>query len=215
MNFDEFKTWLKSHTRKFPNVDVFLNNLKSRKTEVTREWFRLLSNIELQDAINATERMYDGEKSRNEFPQNHPAKIREMVSGISMGRAEADAEKCVCGGSGFLDVKNEPGYFKTPMGNVITADCVTVACKCAKGNWVRQKHEEAHSLQPNDRPPPIVQYDPSWMTVYDEYLRQRAKGVIIVRPEPVKALADGWGGLPDYQASLYDNPTREPGGDDE
>ena len=213
MNFDEFKDWLKGHTRKFPSVQVFLNNLKSRKTEVTQDWFRTLSRVSLEDATNATERMYASEKLRNEFPQNHPAKIRELVSGITAARFDGEASKCICGGSGFVDVLNVHGCFKTPLGNVITAETVTVACKCDIGKWVRQKHEDAHGLQPKERPPPIVQFDPEWMTTWDEHLRQQKTGMIVYDPAITQKVADGWGSLPEYHPELYGG--REPGDEDE
>lgn len=209
MNFDEFKTWLKAHTRKFSSVDVFLHGLKTRKTEVTKDWFRTLARVSLEDALNATERMYASEKLRNEFPQNHPAKIRELVSGITAARFDGEASKCICGGSGFVDVVNVLGCFKTPLGNVITAETVTVACRCDIGKGVRLKHEDAHGLQPKDRPPPIVQFDPECMTTWEQHLREEKNGMIVYDPEVTQKVASGWGSLPEYQPEIY--AVREPG----
>lgn len=208
MNLNEFKGWYKTHTGKFPNVATFFKGLGAKKEQVWNEWFRLLSNIDADDALGASQRMQESPSLSDTYPQNHASKIRELVTGISAARADSFSRNCMCGGSGMVEVVNN-ALFKTPSGNVITTPTVTVLCKCDKGRWMHERQDEAHRLKPLERPPAMVQFDDSWMTTWDEHLRQQKTGLDVYEPQAAARLADGWGSLPEYQPSLYE--VREPG----
>lgn len=209
MNLSEFKDWYKKHTAAYPNVSAWFSKLGNKRAAVWNDWFRELSNIGFDDAEAATRQMkaqnFDG------YPDKHVSRVREIVTGISSARAAEFSKGCMCKGTGMVEVMNN-GTFKTPFGNILKTETVTVLCTCDKGNWMHQKQEECRQRDPLRCQPPMVHFDSSWMVTWEEDNRRKRTGLIVATPEPAKALVSSWDQLPAYQEELY--VTREPGDED-
>lgn len=196
MTLDEFKIWTAFHTSKFPNVSAWFKKLGRRGKETSAEWFRNLSNLNLEDCKKASQQMADSPQMAELFPQNHASKIRQLVTGISAARASAFAADCMCHGSGMVEVMNS-GIFKTPLGNVLSTETVTVLCLCEKGRWIRQSQENSYQKDQVRNVPPMVVYDREWMVTWEEHNKRDQV------PALSSVISSGWEQLPPMDTTRY------------
>lgn len=196
MNLSEYKIWFGFHTAKFPNVSAWFKSLGKRGRETSAEWVRNLSNLRLEDCKMASQQMADSPSMSELFPQNHASKIRQLVTGISSARASAFAADCMCRGSGMVEVMNN-GVFKTPLGNVISKETVTVLCLCEKGRWMRQCQESGYEKDRLRNFPPMAVYDREWMVTEAEFRRRDAV------PALSAGSSGGWEQLPPLDTTKY------------
>lgn len=192
MKREEFDKWLKRHGEAFPGLADWVKSKGGRS--VADRWFGVLKLTDFDAACEATDRMLGDAESVNANYTSHPAIVRKLCSGQSHYRSREFSEGCMCKGTGFVEVLNDR-VFKTPDGNLITADTVTVLCKCPEGQW-KLDHQGGPRLGGGEHPR-MLMFDGSmriWGVKYDETEPLSSK------PSP----SFGFDSLPEFQPDLYE-----------
>lgn len=198
MNAKEFKEWLADHCIKFPQLSKWFKEQPAGKAATVDAWFQTLKGISLRAAQGASARMHGNSDLSATFPSQHPAKIRELTKASTTGNGFYS--ECMCHGSGMVEVVNIPGSFKTPDKNTITAETVTVLCKCDRGQEMLSRQGGTDD-QGRERPR-MAMFDPLWMQLYGvDY-----SGTVSEPAAPMSSMkvSDPFASdLPAYQPDLY------------
>lgn len=185
----EFNKWLERHGEAFPGVLDWIETKGGKR--IADRWFDVLKLTDYEAACDATDKMLGNAETVNSNYTSHPAKVKQICSGQSLYRSREFSEGCMCNGTGFVEVLNDR-VFKTPDGNLITAETVTVLCKCPEGQW-KLDHQGGPRVGGGEYPR-MLMFDGSmrvWGVKYDD-------------PEPLSSKPSfGFDSLPEFQPDLY------------
>ena len=166
MTRDEFDDWLEYHCGAFRSISKWLGSLGTEEAEKTLgHWFRVLRNIGLDEAKQATERLFAGQeaepKSRDKIPAAIRAISKKLRSGGSSRRERrsvyVDGEpvfECnLCEDDGRIVLLEFEGEEDAFPGAPYRA---TYACRCRHGDlWVKQGLVRAPS---GAKPPSLAKW---------------------------------------------------------
>lgn len=95
MKNDEFKRWFAHHVARFPGVSTWLRKFPQVGTdeEVTQKsimaaWRDALAPVELGDAVDASDMLFDGRESRPPAYEAHPSTVRSLAFKLKDARTK-------------------------------------------------------------------------------------------------------------------------------
>jgi len=157
MNADDFKTWLGHHRAAFVGLSEWFKRLPKEPTEdptepivaeVLQAWRNILRDVELEDAIAATDAMARGDEPTPDFASDHPRAVRRIAHGLGRLRAaqtrlrglsprETTVRCLTCMDSGTVRIWHARSIRAALEGSVGVAGTLyscAVACTCPAGD---------------------------------------------------------------------------------
>ncbi len=88
MTNDEFQRWFAHHRTCYPRIDAWLGRLKGEydSKAVLRNWYKALQDVDLEDAMTATDAMFRGDFAEPREWDQHPSTIRKSAKGFAANR---------------------------------------------------------------------------------------------------------------------------------
>jgi len=165
MTDSEFNEWFSCHAscftglhswlRKFPATDAEAKQRHQPTQErILQRWFRVLEDVDLADAKEATDRLHSGEEDEPKGFDKHPGAVRGIARKLRTGGASSGREEGprVVGGVEVVDCVTCQDWGRLwvwhpdDMGRALAGrlgppyrSC-HVACTCRAGNRYRRTH---------------------------------------------------------------------------
>lgn len=119
MTEKEFKQWRIHHLALFPNLLNYLSRELAQEPGalelVWQEWYLVLKNVDLKDAIAASRRLASSDHDGPRMYDRHPFAVKQLAQEIRAARGEWDATEpksycTMCDKVGAIVIKKADGY---------------------------------------------------------------------------------------------------------
>lgn len=161
MDAEEFRRWYSVHRAAFPSVDAWMTKFQREpgedgisQREIFQQWFEVLRQESLQDALEATRSLNRGERELPKSFDDHARTVRRIAAEIRSARSktayqfpkQVDGEiayKCrACWDTGISMVLSAKSMQKVEAGEVAENRQLTTLgtrCNCSAGDRISQE----------------------------------------------------------------------------